>query len=72
MLLKEEHISFFNLLKIPGVPFAYVISALGIFNFVVFSEILPLKLSEFGLNNQSIGFVYLFLNIPYVVMCLLH
>ena len=72
MLLKKEHLGFWNLIKVPGVAFAYIISALGIFNFVFYSEILPLKLSEFGIDNQTIGYVYLFVNIPYVLMCLLH
>lgn len=48
MTLKEEDIDFTNILKVTGVKPAFFCLMLGMFNFNVYSAILPLKFAEFG------------------------
>lgn len=57
MTLKEENVGIKGLLSVPGVTFAYMSIVLGIFNFNIYSAILPLKLAELGYQNKDMGFV---------------
>ena len=58
MTLRKEDIDFISILKVPGVAFAYFVLFLGMFNFDVYSAILPLKFREFGYENKDMGFIY--------------
>ena len=72
MLLTDKDISFTRILAVPGVAFAYVVTMLGIFNFLIFSAILPLKLTEFGIGNEDMGYIYMLVSGPYVLTCLVY
>lgn len=72
MFLTEKDIEFMSLLRVPGVPFAYVALILGIFNFTVFSAILPLRFADFGIRNENMGYIFMVMSGPYVVMCILY
>lgn len=61
-----------NILRVRSVPFAYIALILGIFNFTVFSAILPLRMHEFGIQNENMGYIFMLMSGPYVVMCILY
>lgn len=57
MKLREEDISYWNVMNVPGVAFAFIALANGIFNLNFYSAFMPLKLAEFGFENKDMGFV---------------
>lgn len=72
MKLREEHIGFISVMGVPGVAFAYVAVANGIFNMNFYSTFMPLKLAEFDFQNKDMGFVFAIEFTSYFLVCLIY